>query len=232
MILGPDKPNVNFERVGAIPLIELPFVVVDVETTGVCAWGGDRVTEVATVEVQGGSVGRTWSTLVYPQRPIPHWITSLTGISDAMVRHAPPFFAVADAVRRRLEARVFVGHNASFDWRFLAAELERSTGDGPEPGARRLCTVRLARVFLRRLERRSLDHVARYYGIAIEGRHRALGDAVATAHVLTHLLMAAHTAGIATLDELEAYLIARRQQRRRRKRRSFMPSFFDPTHIA
>lgn len=221
-----------FQRVGSVALDELPFVVVDVETTGVCAWGGDRVTEVATVEVQGGNVGRTWSTLVYPQRPIPHWITALTGISDAMVRHAPPFFAVAERVRRRIDAGVFVGHNASFDWRFLAAELERSTGDGPEADARRLCTVRLARVFLRRLERRSLDHVARYYGIAIDGRHRALGDAVATAHCLTHLLQAARDAGIATLDELEAYLIARRQRRRRGRRRSAMPRSFEPTHIA
>ncbi len=223
-------PNVTFDEAGAIPLDELPLVVVDVETTGVRAWGGDRVTEIATVEVRGGDVGRTWSTLVYPERPIPHWITSLTGISDEMVRDAPPFRAVAERVRRRLAAGVFVGHNASFDWRFLDAELVRSTGDGAHVDARRLCTVRLARVFLRRLRRRSLDHVARFYGITISGRHRALGDAVATAHCLTRLLQAAQDAGIATLDDLETYADARRS--RRRRRRSLLPSFFDPAHIA
>ncbi|MGH7710120.1 MAG: 3'-5' exonuclease, partial [Gemmatimonadaceae bacterium] len=217
---------------GDAQLDDLPFIVVDVETTGCSIWGGDRITEVATVEVQGGAVGRTWSTLVYPQRPIPLWITTLTGISDDMVREAPPFWEVAEQVRLQLGAGVFVGHNVGFDWRFLNAELERTTGDGFALDARRLCTVRLTRVFLRRLERRSLDHLASYYGISIFARHRALGDAVATAHCLTHLLEAARRAGIGTLDELDAYLAARRPGRRKRRRRSFMPSFCDPTHIA
>ncbi len=225
-------PNVTTAAMGAMSLDELRFVVVDVETTGTSCWGGDRVTEVATVEVQGGEVGCGWSTLVYPQRPIPRWITSLTGISDTMVRHAPPFWQIAERVRRGVAAGVFVGHNASFDWRFLNAELQRSTGDGFALDARRLCTVRLARVFLRSLRRRSLDHLARYFGITIRARHRALGDAEATAHCLTRLLQCAQGAGVGTLDELEAYLAARRQGRRRRRRRSFLPSFFDPTHIA
>ena len=67
-----------------VPLNELRFAVVDTETTGTSVWGGDRITEVAIVEVQGGYVGRTLSTLVYPQRPIPQWITSLTGISEEL----------------------------------------------------------------------------------------------------------------------------------------------------
>ena len=82
-----------------VPLNELRFAVVDTETTGTSVSGGDRITEVAIVEVRGGYVGRTLSTLVYPQRPIPQWITSLTGISDAMVRHAPPFLEIAEEVR-------------------------------------------------------------------------------------------------------------------------------------
>ncbi len=226
-------PNVDWRRFGATPLQELPFAVVDVETTGCSVWGGDRVTEVAAVQVQGGEVRDTWSTLVYPQRPIPSWITSLTGISDDMVRGAPAFHEVAHRVREKLDGSVFVGHNAAFDWRFLDAELQRTTGDGFSSVARRLCTVRLARVFLRRLERRTLDHLTRYYGIAIAARHRALGDAVATAHCLTLLLEAAQQAGIATLDELDAHIAAyRRRRARHRRRRSFLPSTFEPTHIA
>jgi DNA polymerase III subunit epsilon len=217
-----------------VPLNELRFAVVDTETTGTSVSGGDRITEVAIVEVQGGYVGRTLSTLVYPQRPIPRWITSLTGISDAMVRHAPPFLEIAEEVREALGAGVFVAHNVGFDWNFLNAELERTTGDGFDMAAPRLCTVRLARIFLRRLERRSLDHLASYYGVSIRERHRALGDAVATAHCFTYLLEAARRIGLMTLDDLEAHIAEwrRRHRGRRRKRRSFLPSSFAPTHIA
>jgi DNA polymerase-3 subunit epsilon len=217
-----------------LSLNELRFAVVDTETTGTSVWGGDRITEVAIVEVQGGCIGRTLSTLVYPQRPIPTWITSLTGISDAMVRDAPPFLAVAEEVRGALGGAIFVAHNVGFDWSFLNAELERTTGDGFDISARRLCTVRLARVFLRRLERRSLDHLASYYGVEIRERHRALGDAVATAHCFTYLLEAARRLGLRTLDDLDAHIAEwrKRHRGRRRKRRSFLPSSFEPTHIA
>jgi DNA polymerase-3 subunit epsilon len=219
---------------GATALEDLTFVVVDTETTGISAWGGDRITEVAAVTVRGGSLVNSWSSLIYPQRAIPSWVSSLTGISDDMVRNAPPFMAVADKIRSTLGSGVFVAHNVGFDWRFLNAELERTTGDGMMLDARRICTVRLARVFLRRLQRRSLDHVAAYYGITIVDRHRALGDAVATAHCLTYLLEAAHCAGLRTLDELDAYIAEWRRRRhgRRRKKRSFLPSSFVPAHIA
>jgi DNA polymerase-3 subunit epsilon len=151
-----------------------------------------------------------------------------------MVRNAPPFMAVADEIRTMLESGLFVAHNVGFDWRFLNAELERSTGDGIALDARRICTVRLARIFLPKLARRSLDHVAAYYGITITDRHRALGDAVATAHCLTYLLEAAQSAGLRTLDELDAYVAEwrRRRHARRRKKRSFLPSSFVPAHIA
>ncbi|MGH7694543.1 MAG: 3'-5' exonuclease [Gemmatimonadaceae bacterium] len=216
-----------------MPLDELPFVVVDTETTGTSIWGGDRVTEVAMVQVKGGEVREAWSTLIYPQRPIPLWITSLTGITDEMVRDAPPFWTVAEQVRSTLGRGIFVAHNVGFDWRFLNAELERTTGDGIVLDGRRLCTVRLARVFLRKLERRSLDHLASYYGVSIRERHRALGDAVATAHCFTYLLEAARRHGLITLDDLEAHISEWRSRHRgRRRKRSFLPSSFAPTHIA
>ncbi|MGQ0539238.1 MAG: 3'-5' exonuclease [Gemmatimonadaceae bacterium] len=137
------------ERFGSRQLEEIPFAVVDVETTGTSVWGGDRITEIAVVHLCRGDIVGYWDTLVYPERPIPRWITGLTGISDAMVYKAPPFRDVADRVNRSLGAHVFVGHNAGFDWRFVSAELERAWGD--TLAGRRLCTVRLARVFLQRL---------------------------------------------------------------------------------
>lgn len=226
------SPNVEPVDYRATPLLDLRFVVVDVETTGCSVWG-DRVTEVATVEVQGGEVGRTWSSLVYPQRAIPPPISSLTGIGDGAVRRAPPFTALADRVRLELASAVFVAHNAHFDWHFLNAELERTTGDGLAPDGARLCTVRLARVFLKKLERRSLDDLAAYYDVTIGQRHRALGDAVATAHCFTYLLEAAERLGLDTLGQLEAHIAEwRRRRYARRKRRSFLPTSFVPTHIA
>jgi DNA polymerase III subunit epsilon len=97
---------------GSLALRDVTFAVVDVETTGTLVWG-DRVMEVAAVRVSGGELEASWSTLVYPQGPIPIWATTLTGISDAMVRQAPPFGEIAEELRRVLRGCVFVGHNAT-----------------------------------------------------------------------------------------------------------------------
>ena len=160
--------------------------MVDVETTGGSPRHGHRVTEVAAVCVVGGRVERTYSTLVNPERRIPAMITSLTGITDEMVRGAPRFHEVAEELGEVLQGRVFVAHNAAFDWGFLCSELERCVGSALS--GRQLCTVRLARKLLPQLPSRSLDSLAHYFGLEIEARHRALDDAVATAHVLLRLL--------------------------------------------
>jgi DNA polymerase-3 subunit epsilon len=199
-----------------LPLLDLPCAVVDVETTGTSPDGGDRVTEIAIVPVQGGVVGEPFTRLVDPERSIPPVITALTGITPAMVRGQPPFRAIAGEVASRLAGRVFVAHNASFDWRFVQGELARAATDGlPPAGAEpRLCTVRLARVFLPRLPRRSLDHVAAHFGIPLAARHRAAGDAMATAQALVQLLALAHEAGIAHWGGLVRHLATPARRRR------------------
>lgn len=166
----------------------LSWVVVDVETTGMSPWGGDRVTEVAAVLVRGGTLVDRFQTLVNPERPIPPMITALTRIDAAMVRDAPRFPDVCEQLLRFLRGHVFVAHNAEFDWRFLSAEISRATGrtlTGP-----RLCTVRLARRLLPQLRSRRLDSLARFYDVEIADRHRALGDAEATARILLRFLAA------------------------------------------
>jgi DNA polymerase-3 subunit epsilon len=178
-------------------LSELSFAVVDVETTGGRPDTGDRITEIAAVTVKNGQVTNVFETLVNPERSIPPFITRLTNISWEMVRGKSPFRDVCADVLRALDGHVFVAHNASFDWRFVSAEVARATGR--ELTGRRLCTVRLARRLLPQLRSRSLDYVARHYAVEIpEGmRHRAAGDALATAHCLlrgcstTRALMAA-----------------------------------------
>ena len=172
-------------RSQAMSLLEEEWVVVDVETTGGAPERGHRVTEVAAVRVSQGRVSETYCTLVNPERRIPSMISTLTGITDAMVAGAPPFRDVAPAVADALRGRVFVAHNAAFDWRFLCAEMDRTMGyqlDG-----RQLCTVRLARKLLPHLPSRSLGALADYFGLHIASRHRALDDAVATAELLIRL---------------------------------------------
>ena len=149
-----------------------------------------------------------------PQRHIPVFITRLTGISDAMVAHEPTFAERIDDIRELLGAGTFVAHNAAFDWAFVSAEIERATG-APLTGDR-VCTVRLARKFLRHLPRRSLDMVCRHYGIGNGARHRALGDATATAEVLLRLLDDASRQGIDTWGDLQDLLALRTGSRRRR----------------
>lgn len=191
----------------------LSYIVVDVETTGTRAGDGDRVTEIAAVEVRGGEARVVFDSLINPERPIPAFISALTSITNEMVKDAPRFADVVPQLAAVLEGKIFVAHNATFDWRFLSAEMQRATGR-PLSGTR-LCTVRLARRLLPTLRRRSLDAVTEFYGINIIDRHRAGGDAVATAAVLTRLLAAARGIGITTYDDLRSYLRAPRRVRAR-----------------
>ncbi len=219
----PQREQLELEPEGT-PLDATEFVVVDVETTGTGAWRGDRITEVAAVLVRGRSVELVFDSLVNPGQPIPPYITQLTGISDQMVRAAPTFADIAGELAAHLAGRVFVAHNALFDWRFLDAEFGRLTTGGMESLApAQVCTVRLARRILRHLPRRNLDAVCAHYGVAIHGRHRAGGDAVATAQVLVGLVRDAERMGIWSLERL----IKIGRKRRPRTRRSAMPTWSD-----
>jgi len=214
-------------------LRDIAFAVVDVETTGTRAGAGDRITEIAIAQVRHGEVADVYSQLVNPERPIPAYITALTQISWEMVRDQPSFRRVAEAVVERLTGAVFVAHNAAFDWRFVSEELRR--GVGHELSGPRLCTVRLAKVLIPTLARRSLDHVTRYFGINIEARHRAEGDAVATARALCRMLPLAEEAGATTWSELERLVATPAERRKRtasdRRRRAF-PLPADEDYIA
>jgi DNA polymerase-3 subunit epsilon len=197
------------------PLSSLSYVVVDTETTGGRAYYGDRITEIAAVVVRDGKIVEMFETLVNPERPIPYFVSQLTNITWAMVKDAPTFDRIAPDVMRVLEGNVFVAHNAMFDWRFVAAELSRTANQRLR--GRRLCTVGIARKVLPQLPRRSLDHVARYYGVEITGRHRAGGDALATAKCLIKMMADLADRGCDTWEDLDALL--RKPPKRRKKRR-------------
>jgi DNA polymerase-3 subunit epsilon len=210
----------TFTPIVATDLRQQAFIVVDVEATGSSAARGDRITEVAAVLVQNGTATTVFDTLINPERPIPPQITALTNITSSMVRNAPTFAEVCGQLLGVLEGRVFVAHNAGFDWRFLSIEVERATGRRLEGVS--LCTVRLLKRFVPNLRRRNLDAVAAHYGIEITARHRAGGDAVATAQVFLKLLKAARARGCTTLDDVQR-IMAQRTGRRRRRRPPALP---------
>ena len=203
-------------------LHELSYVVVDTETTGGRSWLADRITEIAAVIVRGGEIVHVYETLVNPQRPIPPFITALTNITWDMVKNAPTFDEVAPEVMRVLEGNVFVAHNAGFDWRFLTTELGRATGR--QLRGRRLCTVKMARKVLPQLPRRSLDYIARYYGVEIRNRHRAGGDAVATAKCLIRMMADLSDRGCGTWSELQLLLRTPPGRRKKKRRPSGLPT--------
>ncbi len=198
---GTGRWSLNGGNGGLGPALEaVSYAVVDVETTGGSPQGGDRITEVAVVEIREGAIQGEFQTLVNPGRPIPSRIAALTGISDEMVAGAPFFEDVAADLLEVLEGKVFVAHNAPFDWRFVHAQLADALGAGPDGPW--LCTVQLARRLVPELKRRNLDSLATHFGVSIQGRHRAHGDALATARILLRLLDLARARGVQDLESL------------------------------
>ena len=159
------------------PLLHRPMsftalAFVDLETTGATAMA-DRITEIGIVEVDEAGV-REWSCLVNPGTPISGFIERLTGISNAMVADAPPFAEVAEEVRERLEGRLFIAHNARFDYGFLKNEFKRA---GLDFRATVLCTVKLSRKLFPQHVKHNLDSLIERHALVVSSRHRALGDA-------------------------------------------------------
>ena len=150
-----------------------PLAFVDLETTGATATI-DRITEIGIVEVDADGSVREWQQLVNPGIPISPFIEQLTGISNAMVKNAPPFEAVAEETMRRLQGRLFIAHNARFDYGFLKSEFKRL---GISFRGSVLCTVKLSRELYPEHEKHNLDSLIERHNLQAEARHRALADA-------------------------------------------------------
>jgi DNA polymerase III subunit epsilon len=160
------------------------YAIVDIETTGGYA-ANHRITEIAIYHHDGLQITDQYHTLLNPGRNIPFYITGLTGITSEMVLDAPSFEEVAEDLFNLLEGKVFVAHNAHFDYSFLKREFELS---GINWNAKKLCTVRLSRKIIPGLKSYSLGTLSESLGIAITNRHRAGGDASATAKIFDLLL--------------------------------------------
>jgi DNA polymerase III subunit epsilon len=149
-----------------------PMVFLDLETTGATATK-DRITEVGIVEVSPAGVTR-YSQLVNPQCRIPEFIQGLTGITEDMVADAPTFEEIAQDLFDRLQGKLFIAHNARFDYGFIKNEFKRI---GIDFRARVLCTVKLSRELYPKEARHNLDTLTARHGLQVSGRHRALADA-------------------------------------------------------
>lgn len=162
------------------------FAIVDIETTGNYA-GGSKVTEIAIIIHNGKKIIEEYQSLINPQQPIPYQIQVLTGIDNEMVADAPTFAELAEDIYHLLQGKIFVAHNVNFDYSFIVKELKAA---GYDWQANKLCTVRLSRKLFPGYGSYSLGKLCLQRNIPLSDRHRAMGDAKATAILFEQLILA------------------------------------------
>jgi DNA polymerase-3 subunit epsilon/CBS domain-containing protein len=187
---------------GATPLIALEAVALDTETTGLDA-SRVRIVQFGAIALKAGVVQAepVLDLLVDPGIPIPSASSKIHGITNAMVRQAPDFAAAHAALVEFTKGRLIVGHSIGFDLAVMEKEAQRANLAWQRP--RTLCVRMLAQVANPGLADYSLDTLASWLGVAIGGRHSALGDATAAAEVFVALLPKLQERGVRTLAEAE-----------------------------
>jgi DNA polymerase III subunit epsilon len=161
------------------------YAIIDIETTGGSP-KTEKITEIAIFVHDGTKITKEYATLINPERNIPYFITSLTGITNEMVADAPKFYEVAKEIVEITEGMVFVAHNSSFDYGFIKQEFKSL---GYEFSRKQLCTVRLSRKLIPGMPSYSLGKICKALDIKINDRHRAAGDAIATVLLFEKLLI-------------------------------------------
>ncbi len=186
-------------------LAALDAIVIDTETTGLDARSA-RVVQIGAVRLEKGELSLlgVYDRLVNPGLPIPPETTAIHGITDAAVEHAPRFTDIAGEVGELLTGRIVVGHTIGFDLAMLERELKLAGRGWPAPAW--LDVRLLAEIALPTLAQYDLDRLAALLGIPIEGRHTAMGDAVATAKIMLALTPHLRERGIRTLADADAAL--------------------------
>lgn len=160
------------------------YSIIDVETTGL---GGrnSKITDISVFVHDGEKVIDEFHSLVNPECKIPYRISQLTGITDQMVKNAPKFYEIAKRVEEMTRNTIFIAHNVSFDYGMIRGEYKSF---GYEYERERLCTVRMTKKLFPGHRSYSLGKICDDFGIQIEGRHRAYGDAKATVELFEKLL--------------------------------------------
>lgn len=150
-----------------------PIVFIDVETTGGNA-RNSRVIDIGAIRVENGKVVKTLNQLISPERPVPYFITNLTGITNDMVWSAPRFKAIAPSLEELLNGAIFAAHHVDFDYAFIKAEFNRI---GVRFNCDRACTVKLSRLLYPADHRHGLDKIIGRMKYKVENRHRGYDDA-------------------------------------------------------
>lgn len=162
------------------------FAIIDIETCGgKFDFEKSRITEICVVLHDGLQVTEVFTTLINPGCYIGSNYTRITGISNEMVADAPKFHEIASKIIDLTKDRIFVAHNVNFDYGFVKEEFASL---GYKFKRETLCTVRLSRKLMPGKQSYSLGRLCESIGIEIENRHRAEGDAVATAKLFNLLL--------------------------------------------
>lgn len=152
---------------------EFPVLAfIDIETTG-SNFERDRITEIGIKTLDNNEVSE-WETLLDPKTFIPQNIQRLTGISPAMLAGKPNFNEIADQLKNELNGKIFVAHNARFDYGFIKASFKRI---GMDFRPKVLCTVKLSRLLFPQQTRHNLDTIIAVHNLVVSSRHRAMGDA-------------------------------------------------------
>lgn len=160
--------------------------VIDFETTGMSPDMGDRATEVAVVIVADGVIVDRYQNLMNTGAYIPAFIEELTGISNAMLRKAPPAAQVMDELASFVGTIPLVAHNASFDSKFLDAEWSRIGHLRQQAFA---CSMLLSRRIYPAAPNHKLGTLVSHLGLPSAIRHhRALADAEMTAHLWVRMM--------------------------------------------
>ena len=174
------------------------FIVFDIETTG-CSAKNDAITEIGAVKMVNGEIVDRFSTFVNPKRPIPFRIEELTHISDAMVVNAPVIEEVLPKFLDFCEDYIIVAHNAGFDTGFIRENAKRINR---EYNPSIIDTVAMARLLLPDLNRFKLDTVCKALNISLEGHHRAVNDAEATAQIWVEFIKRLKDKGLSKLSDV------------------------------
>ncbi len=155
------------------------IIALDIETTGLDPQK-DAIIEIGAVRFNGRRVEDEWTTLIHPGRPIPPFITRLTGITDQMVIQSPPIKAVLPELAKFIGDTPVLGHNVSFDLSFLRRYNILNNNDV-------LDTYELASVLMPNAGRYNLGALAQQLSVPLPATHRALDDAQATRAVFLRL---------------------------------------------
>jgi len=161
-------------------------IVLDFETTGLSPDQGDRAIEIGAVIIEQGRITDSFQRLMNPGRRVSSFIEQYTGISNAMLQDASDCNKVMAEFAEFIDGYNLVAHNASFDRRFLDAELERIGAGYPGQFA---CSMLIARRLYQSAPNHRLGGLVEYKNIPTDGVfHRALADAEMTARLWLQML--------------------------------------------